>query len=436
MKVKNVMFTGFAAAILGGACGAADAATYTLASKEFVTEQVKLKQDKLTAGDGINITEDNTISAQFKTAGGETVTMGDLAESIDAVDQKFGDLGESETVAEALAGKQDTLTTEQQAVVNSGLTAEDVAKIGTTATAVTELTQDVADVLDVATAAGTAAGNAQADVDALESIVNNETTGLGTKVSQSVYDAHLESQKAIDEKQTADIASNLSKINALDEASGGNITGIVTRLETLEGEGEGSVAYDIAQAIAGEVSRADNAYQPKGDYQAAGNYVTDSEFETYQGTVTDALAGKQATIEDLETIRSGAAKGATAMQSIADGSVTKAMLDTTVQASLDKADSAVQPAAIEDMLTTTVAADTYATKTSLNDYVTNEALTQAGYQNAEQVQEKIDAGKFLTSDQLGAGTYLVSTNGTTVSYTSVAVVDGEGNEMNLIGGAL
>ena len=396
MKVKNVMFAGFAAAILSGVCGAASAAEYNLVTEGYVTSKLAGKEDK----------------------------------------------GTSYTKAE---------------------------------------TDDL----------------------------------LDDKVSKETYAEYLETQAATDKKQTEDIASNLSKINALDEASGGNITGIVTRLEALEGSGEGSVAQkistalndysttaeantlyapaDLSQTVTGlsqtvagkadtttvnalsdKVTTLENAgyqtagdvntlisqaeiaqsqvaglgaaldakasattvntlsdkvttletagYQTAGDvsgaiatatadmltktvaeatYQPAGDYVETSTLTEYQGTVTNALAGKQDTISDLDAIRSGAAKGATAMQSIGDGTVTKTMLAEGVQASLNAADSAVQPEI-------------------LDSYVTKTALEQAGYATTGEMETALD-GKLNVMEN--AGTYLVkrAENGD-ISYVSVEIV--------------
>ena len=63
MKIRNIMFSGFAAALFAGVCGAADAATVSLVSKKTFDDEMALKQGKLTQGDNINITEDNVISA-------------------------------------------------------------------------------------------------------------------------------------------------------------------------------------------------------------------------------------------------------------------------------------------------------------------------------------------------------------------------------------
>ena len=353
MKVKNIMFSGFAAAVLAGVCGAAEAADYTLASQGYVTKQLEGKQDKLEAGEGIAI-DGKKISASFTTKGGETVTMGALVDSVASVEDKLAGLPEGKTVAEALAEKQATL---QNAAVLETITSDDVASIGTTASAVqslsgtvgeiknaegtastvaaeiTALRSGIADADAAASDAATAATNAQADVDALELVVADETTGLGSKVSQATYDAHLESQKAIDDQQTADIASNKRAIDGLSGVDGEGFATLVSDVDALKSavnNENGAVATKIAAAITAEEERADAAYAPasltetvsgladtvatKADASALQNYVETATFTEYQGTVTTALSGKQATIEDLETIKSGAAAGATAVQ--------------------------------------------------------------------------------------------------------------------------
>lgn len=106
MKVKNIMFSGFMAAVLAGACGAADAAT-VLASKEFVTTELGKKQDTLTAGAGIDITN-NTVSAVFKGEDGTEVSMGELVSNVDELQQTVGTLPEgteAKTIVEYVDAK-------------------------------------------------------------------------------------------------------------------------------------------------------------------------------------------------------------------------------------------------------------------------------------------------------------------------------------------
>ncbi len=81
--------------------------------------------------------------------------------------------------------------------------------------------------------------------------------------------------------------------------------------------------------------------------QALANYVTSTGLTTiladYATTsaMNTALVGKQDTISDLATIRSGASAGATAYQKPSTG-IPKSDLASAVQTSLDKADTAIQ----------------------------------------------------------------------------------------------
>lgn len=409
MKVKNIMFSGFAAAVLAGACGAADAATYTLASKDYVTNQLATKQNTLTAGEGIDITDD-TISADLSTVTVEgadgtqvpvSTALTGLTQSVTAVEDKLGDLPEGTTVADALEEKQDALTADQQAAVNSGITAEDVAEIESTASAVDSLASTVGDaesglvkdVADLKTDITTKA-DAQALTDGLllkEDVANKiasataeQIEALSTEEKEAKYPSVSVAQTIANAAVTKvnEVAGDLSTL----QTQVGTNTADITQLKTDVAGKQDELTFDAAPT-----ADSTNPVTSGGVYTAlAGkantsdiptDYVTDSEFETYQGTVTTALDGKQATIENLATIESGAAAGATALQPNANIS---------------------------------------------------ELNNDSGYQTAQNVSDTIAAGHYLTSTDLAAGTYLVSSDGqNNVSYTSVAVIDGEGNELVL-----
>lgn len=364
MKVKNIMFSGFAAAVLAGVCGAAEAADYTLASQGYVTKQLEGKQDKLEAGEGIAI-DGKKISASFTTEGGKTVTMGALVDSVASVEDKLAGLPEGKTVAEALSEKQATLG---NAAVLETITSDDVASIGTTASAVqslsgtvgkitnaegatstvaaeiTALRSGIADADAAASEAASAAGEAasaaaeaQADVDALESVVGQNTTDIAKKLDKTVYEQHIIDQDARDDAQDA-LIDSMSGITG----DGGSLSKLQTTVTKLDGDVNvsGSVANQIAAAISAEEERADLAYAPasltetvsgladtvatKADASALQNYVGTGTFTEYQGTVTTALSGKQDTIEGLDAIKSGAAAGATAVQ---PGTLTETLKD-------------------------------------------------------------------------------------------------------------
>lgn len=353
MKVKNVVFSGFAAAVLAGVCGAAEAADYTLASQGYVTKQLEGKQNVLTAGDGIAI-EGDTISAVsgLQDESGNPVSvetaLSEVVTSVATVEDKLGELPEGKTVAEALSEKQATL---ENAAVLEQITSDDVASIGTTASAVESLSGTVGTITNAEGAASTvaaeitalrsgiagadaaasdaasAAAGAQADVDALELVVGQNTASIANKLDKSVYDQHIIDQAAKDDAQDA-LIDSMSGITG----DGGSLSQLQETVTKLDGDVNvsGSVANQIAAAITAEEGRADLAYAPasltgtveglattvagKADASALQNYVETATFTEYQGTVTTALSGKQDTIADLDTIRSDAAAGATAVQ--------------------------------------------------------------------------------------------------------------------------
>ena len=103
------------------------------------------------------------------------------------------------------------------------------------------------------------------------------------------------------------------------------------------------------------------------------NYVTESAAQQTYATKTQ-LNGKQDKISDLDTIRSGAALGATALQSYTEkytgtyskpsGGIPKSDLSSAVQTSLGKADTALQSHQdISGKLDKTTAESTYLKKT-------------------------------------------------------------------------
>lgn len=124
-----------------------------------------------------------------------------------------------------------------------------------------------------------------------------------------------------------------------------------------------------------------------------------------RGELESGLATKQDTINDLDTIRSGAAKGATALQSYTEKytgtyskpstGIPKTDLASIVQTSLGKADTALQSVP-----------DTYVTKTNLAD-----ALAPIGtlYKGAWTATKTEGISQLYTEKiTVPAGTYIIS----------------------------
>lgn len=252
MKVKNIMFSGFAAAVFATVCGAAVAADVSLISKDYADAKL---QAKLTEGQGIDIAEQadgtTTISANVdlsSLATKESVEAleqkigvdaeGNVVSVSDALDQKIGTLkneqGEDITVQAALAGKQDTLTTEQQAAINSGIDSEAVAQITTNKENIsgltTRMTEAESDIQANTTAINTlSGGNGSQGIATLMQDVKGNTEGIAKlnadaqtegSVAKSIADA-LANGNYVDETeltqkgyQTADdVETAINKLN-------------------------------------------------------------------------------------------------------------------------------------------------------------------------------------------------------------------------------
>ena len=179
-----------------------------------------------------------------------------------------------------------------------------------------------------------------------------------------------------------------------------------------------------ASALTGDYATSDQLSQAVTN--AANTYATKNELSGYATTsaMDTALAGKQATISDLETIRSGAAAGATALQpsALSGYATTEAMNAAIQQAQLDgqvdlsgyattsAMDTALagKQATISDLETIRSGAAAGATAlqpSALSGYATTEALTTglAGKQATISNLSAIEAGAALGATALQPG---------------------------------
>ncbi|MBQ4070191.1 MAG: hypothetical protein IJD52_02335 [Alphaproteobacteria bacterium] len=294
MKIGKIAFSGFAAAILMGACGAAEAAVQ-LASKGYVEAQVRdvndnmsRKQDKLIAGDGIVIGEDGkTISAAITDDEGNVVNVSKAIE-------------DATSAAAAAQG-----------------TADGAAQAAGTAQAAAEAAQGTAD--NAATAAGTAqaaAEAAQADVDALEGKVG--TIAEGSTVSGLIDAAQTAANNAAGAATQAQNEVDALELLVADKAAQADLEALTGRVSTNEAgvaankaaidklnggaEVEGSVAYQIkdlredlassgesAEAVAAQVEQLiTDVDQAEADIDALEEKVGT---ETVAKQIQDATAG-------------------------------------------------------------------------------------------------------------------------------------------------
>lgn len=211
MKFKNIMFSGFMAAIIMSAGAAmAEDAVVSVASTGYVDAKIGKISTEITNEISNTYVSNDTLSEKVAT----------VIENADA-DSKLGQIDEVVT----LVGNSE-----------SGLVADvDVLKANVGET-------------PVATQIETAVENFDATV---------KETYQTKEEAKTAADA----QKAIDQKQTSDIAANTAAINTLGGGSGSegvatlmqDVADAKTAIATLnKGEAdEGSVAYKIAQAVSG-----------------------------------------------------------------------------------------------------------------------------------------------------------------------------------------
>ncbi len=110
MKIRNIMFSGFAAAIFAGVCGAADAASVNLVSKTTYEAGMAKKQNVLTPGDNINIDNDIISATGLVTESKLTEVQTALQTAIDGK-QAAGDYAAAGELS-TLAGQVGTLAQE------------------------------------------------------------------------------------------------------------------------------------------------------------------------------------------------------------------------------------------------------------------------------------------------------------------------------------
>ena len=383
MKVKNIAFSGFAAAILGGVCGATDASAITLVSPEYVTEQLKEKQDVLTEATGIKIDETtNVISA-------DTTVVATKAE----VEQVKADIptdtvtsAQLQDVSDSIPTAVSQLTNDSNYVTSSQLQTADYATTGYVDNQIraveSEIPTTVAELTD--------AGNY-----ALKSEVQGVANGV-SELQGTIGDAALQTTA-----QTITAAINELKGKTDGMATTGNFAEMNNKITGLEQlVGTESVKSQIQSATSGLASQDDL------DTLSGRVDATEGEIDSLQGAVSDLQNAGYATTQYVD----------------------------------DEID------AVEGKIPTTVAeltdADNYALKSELptrTSQLTNDsgfitgAVADLAYDKigaAADVQTAVNDAKYISGLNQPAGNYIVSLDGNgNVSWKSVVVVGKDGEDL-------
>lgn len=196
------------------------------------------------------------------------------------------------------------------------------------------------------TRANTAAGNAEAKGN--QALTSSERAEyFATRAENMANAAEVAKNNANASAANADrAAENVSTAIAAANQSAARANAAADAASTAATEAQS--AKTAANTAAGAAATAATNAQNKGNYaknqgDAAKEIVDGSkgDYPSLNDRLNAIETGKQDTIEDLATIRSGAAAGATAYQ-VPVGGIPKGTLATSVQTSLGKADTAFQ----------------------------------------------------------------------------------------------
>ena len=346
MKIRNIMFSGFAAALFAGGCGAADAATVSLVSKKTFDDEMALKQGKLTQGNNISITDDNVISATGLVT---TTTLANLEQTINqaiaAGDQEAAEAlqGLANDVAALKDGSTETvkgLADRVKAIEDAPYATESF--VATAVQGVKDLlasyatTEALAGVDAVAKAAATKVyvdAELAKKADAGASYTKTESDGKYLIMQdENALGANLQWNEAgkLDTKGIA-TADGLKELEDQVKAA-------VTQTE-LEQKGY-QTAGDVATAIAGKADSTQVASDIAAALQSAKDYADENDANTvYDDT---ALAGRVTAAEgQITTLEGQVSANETAIAGKADKATTLAGYNISDAYTKTEVDSAI-----------------------------------------------------------------------------------------------
>jgi len=320
MKVKNIMFSGFAAAIFAGVCGAADAAVqYELTSKSYVDTELAKKQDNLSAGTGIDITNNVVKStldltpfatttdmqaadqalqgkidaeasaraqadAQIRTdfAAADTALDGKITaeasarEAADtAISNKIGTVAEGKTVVDMIADAQ-TAATYDDTAVRGLISAEATAREN----ADTAMAEDIADLVAADT-------TIRSDFAAADTALDGKITAEASAREQADAKVLTDAKKYTDD-EIAELNQSLSGTST-------NLGALTTRVATAEGEIDDLQAADTT--IRSEFAAADKALE---DAYKAADTTLDGKISTNAQAIADEATAREQADETLQ----------------------------------------------------------------------------------------------------------------------------------------
>ena len=315
MKVKNIMFTGFMAAILGATSANAVDATHQLISKQYADNklQAKLTQDD-NAGDNVTITNGRigvNLSEYAKTADVNSA-VSDVQDEVDALETKVGTIPQGATATDIVGYVQEKTagiaTNENLAELTERVAANETSlrEGGTTANAIAAALQ--------------AGQDAQADIDTLEQTLTTNDTIAKANAAQTA-----EQVSAAVTNATKDLATK-SSVTELAATVANKAD--ATALNAYRTSGDQDVIDNAIKASITDITEAGGTIDTKVEAATAG-LATQTALEAVK-TTADAAATKE-TVNGIDT-RLGTAEGEIdTLQSDVDAIEANALLQSNNQ---------------------------------------------------------------------------------------------------------
>lgn len=451
MRVKNIVFTGFMAAVMSGACASANAETdktKVLVTQSYVDREVgntnarvEFKENKVvgenyTSGSEVQYTSVSAAEAiASKAVKGVSDTVANYSEFTDKVNTLTGDASVQGSVQQQVSVVQNEL--DEHIVEAAGLYATKAALKDN----VDNLSASISANADAASKAQDAADAAQADAN--QALADAASKAAAAQAAAEAYADSLASNydefgaaaaaQAAAEKAAkvyADsLASNYDKV--------GSAAAAQAAAEAAAKEYANSLAsnYDAAgTAAAAEAAAKAYADSLAESTLALANKYTDSEIDK----LAESLGGTSAGLQDLsakvetntQNIQSNADK-ITAIETseYATSGVTKGLLDSysTSIAELQATDVEMSGA----ITTALKSAKDYTDALAEDAVATNTADIAVLNQDVEAL--KSDSKNYLRDTMTTNGSYLVTKTGTDVTYSEIYIVNANGTQDLLSG---
>lgn len=335
MKIKNVMFSGFAAAIFATVCGAASAAAdVSLISKDYADAKL---QAKLVAEGKVTISEDNKIDVDLSDlATKEEVNKKLTGSAINGKAVSFNEQTGVYTITDnnteytgegyvSVADNKITVTADGQvAEGNTGL-----VKGGT--------------VYDVTSALDTRVQTAESDIDALQADVGSVPEAgwsIGNETATNIADA----VRALNNKTAS--SEDVSNIKAVVGDMSDGLVKDVADLQTTVGDENSGLVKDVAdlKTDMGDVytkGQVDTALQNKQNTLTAANVVSGSDNVSVKfanGVYTISATDNNTTYNVGTAQTEGLTKLYGAEGEATDGTMTQAAIKTALAGKADSGD--------------------------------------------------------------------------------------------------